>query len=454
MERMKKENKLILIVVSSLIILGITVLGIYLLLKNVVYDTTSDNDVSIIAPIPSNSITPDEIEEKPIRNDKLEIEISSNEVVFTNIPNSYNYKVNTTEYNMVINVSGRNIENNEIVLNNTEGIVSSLNAKTIGEDSIEIIINITNNFNFIEKYDDYTLNLTFNSSINENIFTYKNDTIRKYITIENARLSTRDRDNIKYYEEDISEDGLNYKIIIDKSRLPDVKDEKFVYNDELLNYINIYTEDTKKIIEFSAKKKLIYYPNTRDNEATITLIEPNTNKTLIFLDAGHGGMDRGATLDERCEKEITLNVALKAYDLLVQEGYNCYLIRETDEYVGINERIDIANLVNASIYINIHANSYDDYSVSGLLTMYKNDKDFARTFQNNLIKTTEAKDMGLIHTSNMVVTNKATMPAVILEMGFITNTAEWNKLIQDEYQNKIAEGLKNGVIEYINSKEE
>jgi len=296
--------------------------------------------------------------------------------------------------------------------------------------------------------------LDFYVALNNGLFTYKNDTVRKYITIEGARLSSRNKINTKYYNEELSEDGLIYKIIIDPARLPNIKDEKFIYNDGYLNYIDIYTEDDKKIIEFSTKKKLIFYPNTRDNEATITLIDESSNSNLIFLDAGHGGVDSGATLDERLEKNITLAVVLKTYELLTNEGYECYLVREADEYVGLNERIDIANLLNAAVYINVHANSYVDHEVHGTLCMYKDYKQLARIVQRNIISITGAKDMGLIHTNEMLVTNKALIPSIILEMGFITNTMEWNQLIDDEYQNKIAEGLKNGIIEYLTSRDE
>jgi len=446
------ENKLIKTIIISLVIFIIIIFGTYIVLSNTLHKTTdTENIISSPKPTIVNtaSSTP-----TPIRNYNIDISINDSIVKIVNIPETYNYKIVTTNYKMVINVTGRRILDSKLDISGQSGIVNSVNAISIGEDSIEITINLLRNFNFNEDYSNGVLSLEFYTALNEGVFTYRNDTVRKYIVINGGRISSRDAANIKYYKEELSEDGLNYKIIIDSNRISKVKDEKFIYNDEYLNYINIYSKDNKKIIEFSAKKKLIYYQNTRDYDATITLIEPSTTSNLIVIDAGHGGNDFGAVYEERYEKSITLPVAILAYNLLTDAGYDCYIMREVDEYVGLNERIDIANLLKGKVFINIHANSYKDTSVHGMLTMYKDEKDLAKAIQDNVLALTGAKDMGLVHTDSMLITNKADMPAIILEMGFITNTNEWNNLSDSEYQMKIAQGIKNGVIEYLNSNKE
>jgi len=452
MKEPHKENKLINTIILSLVIVVIIIFGIYLVLSSTLHETNNyGNAIKSPKPTVTNTVnsTP-----TPTRNDKIDISLSDSTIKIINIPETYNYKVITTDYKMIINVTGRTIKNHKITIDGQSGIVSSINAISIGEDSIEITINLLRNFNFYEDYSNGALSLEFYTAANEGVFTYKNDTVRKHIVIASGKLSSKDYNNTKYYKEELSEDGLNYKIIIDSSRIAKVKDEKFIYNDEYLNYINIYSKDDKKIIEFSAKKKLIYYQNTRDYDATITLIVPSTNSNLIIIDAGHGGNDFGAVYEERYEKVITLPVAILAYNFLTDAGYDCYIMREVDEYVGLNERIDIANLLKGKVFINIHANSYTDTEVHGTLTMYKDEKDLAKAIQDNIISLTESKDMGLTHTNDMLITNKAEMPAIILEMGFITNTKEWNDLNNKEYQMKIAQGIKNGVIEYLNSNKE
>lgn len=448
MEKHHKEHKFIITVIVSLAILLSVVFGIYLLLDNSVL--SSDEPVAHSKNpaketiIPTNTIT-------PVRNDEVVITVTEEQVKIDNISKSFSYKVKTDEYKMIINISGRTLDENKLNVINEQGIINEVSARTFGEDSIEIIISLSNNFNFNEVLEQEAFILDFYTSVNNKLFTYHNSTIKKYILIDDAKLSSKLQSAQKYYEENMSEDGLTYTIKINSSYLPNIKDEKLIYNDDYLNYIDISLSGDKTIIEFSAKKPLVYYPNTRDYDSTLTLLDVKNSSGVIIIDAGHGGSDVGAFYEGRYEKDITLAVALKTYEELVKSGYNCFLIRENDEYVGINERVDIANLLNASLLINIHANSYDDTSVNGLLTMYKDEKKLARIIQNNLIATTDANDMGLIRTTSMLITNKSLMPAVILEMGFITNTAEWNLLDSNIYQNKIAKGLSNGIIEYLTS---
>lgn len=444
LEKHKRENRFILVLVASLLILLISIGGIYLILQNTVF-SGEEGDPSA-TPEQSEASLPTD---SPVKIDNISIELTPKTLIISNVTDNYSYRISTNDYSMTINISGKNIENNQFYAENQSGIVTDVSAMTIGEDSVEMIVSLSRNFNFDESFENDTLVLSYYTSLNDGIFTYRNDTVRKYITIDRAKLSTKDVENIKYYEEEISEDGLIHKIIINSDYVAKLKDEKLYYNDDYLNYIDIYTEGSKKIIEFNAKKPLIYYTNTRDYDATITLIEPDNNSDLIFIDAGHGGSDGGAFNGDNLEKNVNLNVALKTYELLSEAGYNCYLMREGDEYVGLNERADVANLLNATVYVNIHTNSYDDKSVHGILTMYKDEEDLARAIQNNLVSATGAKDMGLIRTNEMLVTNKSLMPAVIVEMGFITNDEESRKLQDDNYLDKMALGLKNGIIEYL-----
>lgn len=446
MEKHKKEHKFIIIIISTLLVLLVVILGIYLVLNNTVLSSeepVSHSETPLKeTSIPTNTIT-------PVRNDELLLTISDNQLIIDNISPSYSYKVQTDDYKMIINISGRTLEGNTVNVINDEGIINEVSASTFGEDSIEIVISLNNNFNFNETKNQDSVVLDFYTSINHELFTYNNSTIKKYILIDSAKLCSSVESTNKYYEESFSDDGLVYTITIDSSRLPGIKEEKLLYNDDYLNYIDIRTDGSNTIIEFNAKKPLVYYPNTRDYNATLTLLDVKNSSGVIIIDAGHGGSDVGAFYEGRYEKDITLAVALKTCEELSIAGYDCFLIRENDEYVGLNERVDIANLLDASLLINIHANSYDDHSVNGLLTIYKDEEELARTIQNNLIATTNANDMGLIRTTTMLITNKSLMPAIILEMGFITNTEEWNLLASDEYQDKIAVGLTNGIIDYL-----
>lgn len=93
----------------------------------------------------------------------------------------------------------------------------------------------------------------------------------------------------------------------------------------------------------------------------------------IFIDAGHGGKDSGATNGNYFEKDIALKIALKLNEMLELKGFKTQLSRTTDVFVELNERAKKANQFNADIFVSIHLNSATNSSANGIETLvYKN----------------------------------------------------------------------------------
>ena len=186
-------------------------------------------------------------------------------------------------------------------------------------------------------------------------------------------------------------------------------------------------------------------------EHTFTTIE----EAVVVLDAGHGGDDPGAVYFDVLEKDVNFSVMQKVNDLLLDYGVTVYLTREDNTRVSLSERTDFANELGADIFVSMHSNAADKApTASGIETYYYSEDRFGETLaefvQSAVIESTEAKNRKT-KTANFYVCKNTDMPAVLVEMGFLTNETECHKLIDEEYQTKLAEGIVQGIIDYINS---
>lgn len=203
---------------------------------------------------------------------------------------------------------------------------------------------------------------------------------------------------------------------------------------------------------------------------TISFVNAGTNSSnllllgkVIYLDAGHGGPDPGTIYKNIYEKDINLSIVKKLQLILEEEGAIVYLTRYGDydlskNYTGsrkksdLNNRAKIINESKADLYISIHLNSISSSTWSGAQVFYDdvNEKnyDLAILMQKQLkadLKTNrEVKEI-----STMLMNRKITVPGLLIEVGFLSNPNDRYKLQQSDYQYKIAESIKKGIIKYF-----
>ena len=222
-------------------------------------------------------------------------------------------------------------------------------------------------------------------------------------------------------------------------------------------------------------------------------------KTIV-VDAGHGGKDPGASDNGVTEKNVNLAVALELERELLSRGFNVVMTRRTDVYLKLQERTDIANQVNADLFVSIHVNALPSKKSTTGIEVYimalPTDKDAMNLAkvenreyvegkgvdvanvdrrtemllrilgdmqQNN--KISESTDfaaalynsgvlsglpMRRVAQAPFFVLRGAGMPAVLLEIGFVTNAEESRLLTQQTYQNKIARAMAEGITKYLN----
>ncbi len=199
-----------------------------------------------------------------------------------------------------------------------------------------------------------------------------------------------------------------------------------------------------------------YLPDEDRDEIDFTPSIPiDPHKSTIVLDAGHGGSRDGATYEGYKEKDINLSVTRKVQALLLAQGYNVVMTRSDDSYMDLYDRADIANAVDADIFVSIHSNaSATNKDFQGIFTYYHPSSNrgarLAQAIQMPLAQITGGIDRGIL-SNDYVVLRETDMCAALVEMGFMSNHEELMRLIDDSYQDKLAQGIAEGIVRYLNS---
>ncbi|MDA7025496.1 N-acetylmuramoyl-L-alanine amidase [Bacillus sp. CLL-7-23] len=172
----------------------------------------------------------------------------------------------------------------------------------------------------------------------------------------------------------------------------------------------------------------------------------------IFIDAGHGGSDPGASANGLREKDVNLAFAKKVYSKLSSGGALPIMARSTDVYLTLSQRVAKAESNHADIFVSIHSNSASS-SATGTETYYytkyqaTNSKRLATEIQSRLYKAMNTRDRS-VRTGNFHVIRESTMPSCLVELGFITNKSDASKLNSSYYQDRAASAIYNGIVAY------
>ncbi|ARV62320.1 N-acetylmuramoyl-L-alanine amidase [Nostocales cyanobacterium HT-58-2] len=178
-------------------------------------------------------------------------------------------------------------------------------------------------------------------------------------------------------------------------------------------------------------------------------------RVVIVVDPGHGGKDSGALgIGGIQEKNIILPIGKRVAEILQQNGVQALLTRDSDYFVTLQGRVDIAERANADVFVSVHANSAGDDrpEVSGLETYYYDSGlSLARIVHNSILRSVNVRDRG-VRKARFYVLRKNSMPAILVETGYLTGREDAAKLSNRLYQNQMAEAIARGVLQYLKQK--
>ncbi|MEM9485917.1 MAG: DUF3747 domain-containing protein [Cyanobacteria bacterium P01_F01_bin.116] len=174
-------------------------------------------------------------------------------------------------------------------------------------------------------------------------------------------------------------------------------------------------------------------------------------EVLVMIDPGHGGRDPGAVGNGLQEKEINLFISRRVQRTLEQRGYRVAMTRSSDFELDLQPRVDIAERANATIFVSIHANaiSLSRPEVNGLETYYySSGRNLARSIHSSVLRSTDLRDRG-VRQARFYVLRNTSMPAVLVETGFITGREDSNRFRSNAAREQIADAIAQGIIDYL-----
>lgn len=341
-----------------------------------------------------------------------------------------------------------------------------------------------------------------NSQMGSNIGSIDTDGIVKIAQNTPDRVRVVISGNIN---RDSKSTGNIYKISFkNNNKFPnseDKKEKESQYNDFASIFSNIQKapdikeEETEAVPEKKEEEKKYTYVKSDKN-----INESSFKGEVIVIDAGHGGKDPGAVNGNKQEKYVTLTVAKKLGKILANKGFKVYLTRDDDRFITLEQRTKIADRKDAKIFISLHCNAAPNERLAtnmhGIETFFLQRSKDARSqaiaarenasvlqgadngskqvivdavlngpkivlsnklaidIQNNLLKNIATKNGG-VRSAPFWVLVGASRPSVLVEMGYISHPEEQDRLFNDSYQNKLADGIADGIVRYLaNQKEE
>lgn len=173
----------------------------------------------------------------------------------------------------------------------------------------------------------------------------------------------------------------------------------------------------------------------------------------VVIDPGHGGRDPGAVgIGGLREKDINITVSRRVQASLQAKGINAVLTRSDDRELDLAPRVSIAERADADVFVSIHSNaiSMSRPDVNGLETFYYSSGfRLAQTIHNNILQRTNLRDRGVRRARFYVLVNTS-MPAVLVETGFVTGREDAARFRDPAAVNRIADGVTGGILQYLN----
>lgn len=348
----------------------------------------------------------------------------------------------TNPQRILIQVNKSQLERDFSNMSISDALVQGINISN-NNGNTEIVLNVSAQpqYQVIEEPNGITINLYKEQYQN---VSYSNYGDYGQITINTSLMA----DNINsYYDDNNSE----FVVLIPES-VVQLGTGTMEINDDILQRINIsQSKDGLIRVDLVDNKNMKQDVYKYSDKIVINIKNNYANNKVVVIDAGHGGKDPGARYEtEVNEKDLNLYIAQRLNEILKQKGIKTIMTRDSDVSVDLYQRPQIANNANAALFISVHNNWMKDSTCQGTMTLYTDKGDpknleFAKIIHQELLSALGSTDRKVINRRDLVVLRETQMPAVLAEVGFISNSAERQRLEDNNYLDRAAQALADGV---------
>lgn len=230
----------------------------------------------------------------------------------------------------------------------------------------------------------------------------------------------------------------------------------------------VFVINRKKLLIYLATILVAVFSVAVINEQSATVSAVPTSNHIIILDPGHGGADGGASgSDGTIEKDLNLKIALKVQNLLQQSGCTVFMTRSDDRSLStiedeinkmrkvadLNNRREMVDKLKVEGFVSIHMNTFSDPQYFGSQVFYSSspaDSKYLADYIQEEIRQIDPEN--LRETKNgsgsIFILNDVSVPSVVVECGFLSNEKDLARLKSEDYQNKLAGAIYNGIVKF------
>lgn len=233
-------------------------------------------------------------------------------------------------------------------------------------------------------------------------------------------------------------------------------------SDHIAN-LSYYKEGESGVLEINLDKLCEISYSYKEGFLCIQIINPReVYDKIVVIDAGHGGKMPGAVKRGVYEKNINLAIVKelkKIFDEADDESLKVYYTRLTDVNPELEERVGMANAVDADVFISVHNNASSTgffNHENGTLILYSPEegtkqpsKRLAQICMQHVTASAGSKNLGIVDGDDIRIVRMSEVPVSLIEVGYMTNTEELDNLLNPEYQKRVAQGIYNGIMQAL-----
>ena len=361
------------------------------------------------------------------------------------------------------------LHNKEIYISHESVKVAQFDARTvrivITADSIDKYVPVfaSDNQNLaFQVKDSYDLSYKYPRSVLTSVHDEINDSNTHSVKlvfskpVEYSLVRTqKSYDILLHNVEKAQEINLKSSMLFDGSKFFSLKNGGIVLSIPAVNddVIDTHAGADGKTLRIKIKSTTVNLPAVKEDEKPVISLPKvdKKGKVYVVIDPGHGGSDCGATRSGIYEKNITLDVSKRVEKLLkAKKGYEVFMTRTSDETVSLEDRVEFSENLQPDIFVSIHVNSSNSSTPKGLETHYYKDNSLmlAKTVHASLLNNVNAADRGLFK-SKFYVINHTTAPAILVEIGFISNDSERAQIMTESRKQATAKAIAEGIHDYF-----